>query len=48
MNDLDRLLKQINQMTAPVRQIMDAIDSVIPPYIQRLNEAVAPAVQRIT
>lgn len=47
MNDFDRVLKQINQLTAPVRKITDTLNKVIPPYVQILNEALGPTVQRL-
>ncbi|WP_373033478.1 hypothetical protein [Sulfurovum sp.] len=47
MNKIDRVLKQIAQLTAPVRQIATTLNKVIPPHVQKLNEAIGPTVQRL-
>lgn len=47
MNDLDRVLKQIDQLTAPMRKVTDTLNKVVPPYVQKLNEALGPTVQRL-
>ena len=47
MNNFEKLSAKIDQMTAPVRQIADTLNKVVPPYIQKLNKAMVPAVRRI-
>lgn len=42
MSDLDKFIKQINQLTEPARQITLQMDKIIPPYVQRLNQTLAP------
>lgn len=46
MNDLERVLKKIDQITAPVRQIANTLNNVTP-HVQKLNEALGPTVQRL-
>ncbi|MEO9653723.1 hypothetical protein [Marinomonas sp.] len=47
MSDIDRIIKQIEYLTAPARQAAEAMNKVIPPQIQRLHETMSPAIQRI-
>ncbi|MBH0000495.1 hypothetical protein I6E72_16185 [Pseudoalteromonas sp. NSLLW24] len=42
MSDLDKFIKQINQLTEPARKISRQMDKIIPPYVQKLNQAFAP------
>lgn len=47
MNEVDQVLKQIDQLTAPFRQVTSTLNKVISPHVQRLNEALGPTVQRL-
>ena len=38
MDDLERVQKQIDQLTAPVRQVTKTLNKVMPPYIKKINE----------
>lgn len=42
MNDINKLLQQINQITAPARQVTSRLNNVLPPYINQLNELLRP------
>lgn len=40
MDDLDRVIKQINQITAPVRKVTDTLHKTLGPTVQSLNETI--------
>ncbi|WP_300647938.1 hypothetical protein [Paenalcaligenes sp.] len=42
MNDLDKILRNIKRVTAPVREINERLNRVLPPYIQKINEILDP------
>lgn len=50
MSDVERTLRQVEQHLAPIKPIVDTINDVIPPYIQRLDNAlqsVAPKISEV-
>ena len=47
MKELNRISKQINQITAPVRQISEAASRIMSPFIEQLNEIMTPLVNNI-
>lgn len=47
MNDFDQVLKQIDQLTTPIRQVDNTFNKVLLPYIQGLTVALEPMVQRL-
>ena len=46
MDDIEKLLKRIEKMTAPIREVERTINRVIPPYIKQLNQSVLPVIQQ--
>ena len=42
MNDLDKILRKIERVTAPVQEINERLNRVLPPYVQRINEILEP------
>ncbi|MEZ7008492.1 hypothetical protein ACK36F_07170 [Aeromonas veronii] len=42
MNDHNKILIKIDRVTAPVQEITERLNRVLPPYIQRINEILAP------
>ncbi len=42
MSDLEKLLEKIDKITAPFRLVNDQLNQVIPPYIQKINQVLAP------
>lgn len=47
MSDLDKIIKQIDRLTEPVRQFQDNLNKAIPPSIQKLHLSMSPAIQKI-
>lgn len=46
MDDIEKLLKCIEKMTAPIREVERTINRIDPPYIKQLNQSVLPVVQQ--
>jgi hypothetical protein len=47
MSDIDKFLKQIEKLIAPVRRVSETLDKIVPPAILEMNKALAPTVQRM-
>ncbi|MES2908986.1 MAG: hypothetical protein V4688_07470 [Pseudomonadota bacterium] len=48
MNDLNKIVKRIDEVTAPLREVMESISKSISPAILRLNEALVPATKQFS
>ncbi len=46
MNDIEKLLKRIERMTAPIRELERTVNKIVPPYINQLNQSILPVVQQ--
>lgn len=47
MSEIDRIMRQIERLTAPTRQVSGVINKVVPPQLQKLHETMSPAIQCI-
>ena len=47
MNELEKLLEQIEKWEGPLKQVNETINKLIPPYIQKLNAIFSPTIRQL-